>query len=92
MTPAFATDSIVAQVALAFVLLAGSILLGLSLERAMSAPPGFRADHVVSARLHLLARSYSTLPAMEAFTDRLVDAMRACSRVSLPLARSRTFR
>jgi predicted permease len=73
----FRNGFIVAQVALAFVLLAGSILLGLSLDRAMGAPPGFRADHVLSARLHLLGKSYPSLSEMEGFTDRLVDAMHA---------------
>ncbi len=36
---------IVAQIALAFVLLAGSALLGLSLQRASEVSPGFRASH-----------------------------------------------
>jgi predicted permease len=38
---------IVAQIALAFVLLAGAALLGLSLKKVMAVPPGFRADHVL---------------------------------------------
>lgn len=39
---------IVAQIALAFVLLAGAALLGLSLKKVMTVSPGFRADHVLS--------------------------------------------
>jgi putative ABC transport system permease protein len=39
---------IVAQIALAFVLLAGAALLGLSLKKVMAISPGFRADHVLT--------------------------------------------
>jgi predicted permease len=39
---------IVAQIALAFVLLAGAALLGLSLKKAMAVSPGFRPDHVLT--------------------------------------------
>ena len=39
---------IVAQIALAFVLLAGAALLGLSLKKVMAVSPGFRADHVLA--------------------------------------------
>src|SRR6202045_3674650 len=39
---------IVAQIALAFVLLAGAALLGLTLKKAMAVSPGFRPDHVLT--------------------------------------------
>ncbi|HKP02923.1 MAG TPA: ABC transporter permease [Chthoniobacterales bacterium] len=39
---------IIAQIALAFVLLAGAALLGLSLKKVMSVSPGFRPDHVLT--------------------------------------------
>ena len=39
---------IVAQIALAFVLLAGAALLGLSLKKVMAVSPGFRADHALT--------------------------------------------
>jgi putative ABC transport system permease protein len=39
---------IVAQIALAFVLLAGAALLALSLKNIMAVSPGFRADHVLT--------------------------------------------
>src|SRR5205085_755834 len=39
---------IVAQIALAFVLLAGAALLGLSLEKVMAVSPGFQSDHVLT--------------------------------------------
>lgn len=67
---------IVAQVALAFVLLAGAGLLGLSLKRAMAISPGFRSDHVLSAQISLPWKSYSDAQARLAFTERLMDALR----------------
>jgi predicted permease len=42
---------IVAQIALAFVLLAGAALLGLSLKKIMAASPGFQSDHVLTGEL-----------------------------------------
>src|SRR5437764_5957623 len=44
---------IVAQIALAFVLLAGAALLGLSLKKVMALSPGFRADHVLTGQFTL---------------------------------------
>ena len=43
---------IIAQIALAFVLLAGAALLGLSLKKVMAVSPGFRADHVLTGQVH----------------------------------------
>ncbi|MEY2549123.1 MAG: hypothetical protein QOD64_1705, partial [Verrucomicrobiota bacterium] len=39
---------IVAQIALAFILLAGAALLGLSLKKVMAVSPGFQSDHVLT--------------------------------------------
>jgi predicted permease len=39
---------IVAQIALAFILLAGAALLGLSLKKVMAVPPGFQPDHLLT--------------------------------------------
>jgi len=39
---------IVAQIALAFVLLTGAALLGLSLKKVMAVSPGFQSDHVLT--------------------------------------------
>ena len=50
---------IVAQIALAFVLLAGAALLGLSLKKVMAVSPGFRADHVLTGEFTLPWGSYS---------------------------------
>jgi predicted permease len=63
---------IVAQIALALVLLAGAGLLGLSLERAMSVSPGFRPDHVLTAQTSVPWNNYPTWPARLAFNERLL--------------------
>lgn len=67
---------IVAQIALAFVLLAGAALLGLSLKRALDVPPGFRADHVITGQFTL---PYGPFPSGSsrrvAVLDRLLEAL-----------------
>ncbi len=63
---------IVAQIALATVLLSGAGLLGLSLERAMAVSPGFRPDHVLTAQISVPWNKYSSWPARLAFNDRLL--------------------
>ncbi|HEV3409286.1 MAG TPA: ABC transporter permease, partial [Chthoniobacterales bacterium] len=63
----------VAQIALAFVLLAGAALLGLSLKKMMAVPPGFRADHVLAGECALtwqLGKDRVTI------ADRLLEAIR----------------
>ena len=45
---------IIAQIALAFVLLAGAALLGLSLKKVMAVSPGFRAESCPHRRMHYL--------------------------------------
>jgi putative ABC transport system permease protein len=62
---------IVAQIALAFVLLAGAGLLGLSLQKVMTVSPGFRPEHVLSGQLILPVRSYPDRQALLAVTERL---------------------
>src|SRR5205814_995110 len=52
---------IVAQIALAFVLLAGAALLGLSLKKVMAVSPGFRADHVLTGEV-TVPFSYNARP------------------------------
>ena len=64
---------IVAQIALAFVLLAGASLLGTSLRRAMAVDPGFRSDHVLTGEVSLPWESYKDNPGRLAFTDRLLE-------------------
>src|SRR4029077_13143769 len=76
-TPSRAAQSlrhgfIVAQIALATVLLSGAGLLGLSLERAMAVSPGFRPDHVLSGQISLTWNRYPDWPARLAFNERLL--------------------
>ena len=66
---------VVAQIALAFVLLSGAGLLGLSLERAMAVSPGFNADHVLTGQISLVGNRYPAVSAGLAFAERLVDAL-----------------
>src|SRR5438874_3396756 len=49
---------IVAQIALAFVLLAGAALLGLSLKNVLAVPSGFRAEHVLTGEFTLPFAKY----------------------------------
>ncbi len=64
---------IVAQIALAFMLLAGAGLLGLSLERAMAVSPGFRPDHVLTGQISLPWKTIPDGAARLAFIEKLAD-------------------
>lgn len=66
---------VVAQIALAFVLLSGAGLLGLSLERAMLVSPGFHPDHVLTGQISLPWSAYSDWPARLAFNAALLREM-----------------
>src|ERR1700693_4385395 len=76
-TPSRAAQSlrhcfVVAQIALAMVLLTGAGLLGLSLERAMAVSPGFRPDHVLTAQIAVPWNKYPDRTARLAFNERLL--------------------
>ncbi len=65
---------IVAQIALAFILLAGAGLLGLSLQRVMAVSPGFQSGHVLTGQIVLPWADYSEagrLKFMESLLDKL---------------------
>ena len=64
---------IVSQIALAFVLLAGAGLLGLSLQRAMAISPGFQPEHVLTGQISLPVQTYPNAFARVAFIERLMD-------------------
>ena len=64
---------IVAQIALAFVLLAGAALLGLSLKKVMAVSPGFQADHVLTGEFTVPLQSDAR---PRAILDRLLEAIR----------------
>jgi predicted permease len=63
---------IVAQVAIAFILLTGAGLLGLSLKQAMAVSPGFRASHILTGRVALPSKNYPDDATRLAFTERLM--------------------
>jgi predicted permease len=65
---------VVAQIALAFVLLAGAGLLGLSLKQVMAVSPGFRSDHILTCQLTLPFQNYHDVPALLSFSERLLEA------------------
>ena len=64
---------IVAQIALAFVLLAGAALLGLSLKKVMAVSPGFRADHVLTGECTI---SWDLQRERVGIVDRLLESIR----------------
>ena len=64
---------VVAQIALAFVLLTGAGLLGLSLKHVTDVSPGFRADHVLTGQISLPSKNYPDGAARVAFVEKLMD-------------------
>src|SRR5438552_11760282 len=64
---------IVAQIALAFVLLAGAALLGLSLKKVMAVSPGFRADQILTGECTI---SWQLEPDRVGIVDRLLESIR----------------
>ena len=79
---------VIAQIALAFVLLSGAVLLTLSFQRAMQRSPGFRADHVLTAHITLPAASYRSAAARLGFADRAVELLARQPGVSAAAAAS----
>ncbi|HTK53283.1 MAG TPA: ABC transporter permease [Gemmatimonadaceae bacterium] len=68
---------VVAEVALAVVLLAGAGLLLTSLARLQAVSPGFSADGVLAARLTLSGPTYQDRAAMVRFYDNVLTRLRA---------------
>ncbi|PYK14406.1 MAG: hypothetical protein DME64_10690, partial [Verrucomicrobia bacterium] len=64
---------IVAQIALAFILLAGAALVGLSLKKAMAVSPGFRSDHVLTGECTV---SWDLQRERVGIVDRLLESIR----------------
>ena len=63
---------VIAEVALAFVLLAGAALLLRSFERLLRVDPGFAADHVLTTRVTLPRVKYTEEAGRLAFAERLL--------------------
>jgi predicted permease len=64
---------VVSQIALAFMLLAGAGLLGLSLKRVLAVSPGFRSDHILTGQISLPRKSYSDGASRLALMEKLMD-------------------
>ena len=73
---------IVAQVALAFVLLSGAGLLGLSLKRVLETPAGFNPDNLLTGQISLPWKNYKDDASHRAFVERLLPAIRALPGVT----------
>ncbi len=65
---------VVSQIALAFILLAGAGLLGLSLQRVMAVSPGFRSDHVLTGQILLPWADYPEAGRLK-FVESLMDKL-----------------
>ena len=77
-TSAHATQSlrqsfVVSQVALAFMLLAGAGLLGISLQHSLDVSPGFRPDHILTGKIAFSLKGYADDRAKVAFTEKLLN-------------------
>jgi len=67
---------VIAQMAIAFVLLASAGLLALSLRQALATAPGFQPQQVVTGQISLPGQSYPNPASGVAFTSRLMDALK----------------
>ncbi|HEY9155428.1 MAG TPA: FtsX-like permease family protein, partial [Opitutaceae bacterium] len=73
---------IVAQVALAFVLLSSAGLLTISLHRVLSTSPGFETEKVMTGHISMPWKNYQTPEARAAFLNRLVPALKSIPGVT----------
>lgn len=73
---------VVAQITLAFVLLAGAGLLGLSFSRVLEVQPGFRADNVLTGAIELPWVNYKETPERLAFMEKLLSELHAVPGVA----------
>ena len=68
---------VVAQVALAFILLIGAGLLLASFRQLLGVDPGFRAEHVITGRVSPLQVQYPDDPSLRSYTARALANIRA---------------
>ncbi len=68
---------VVAQVALAFILLIGAGLLLASFRQLLSVDPGFRAEHVITGRVTPLEAQYPNDAALRSYAARALASIRA---------------
>jgi predicted permease len=70
------------QVSLAFILLAGAGLLTMSFARLLSADPGFRPQHVLSAQISMPRARYPDDARRRSFLDAQLEALRTLPGVA----------
>lgn len=68
---------IVAQIALAFILLAGAGLLGMSFQRVLAVRPGFQPENLLTGQIALPWTNYKESPARFGFAERTLEGLRA---------------
>ena len=68
---------VVAQVALAFVLLVGAGLLLASFQQLLGVNPGFSAEHVLTGRVRLPETRYASDDALRSFAERALRTIRS---------------
>jgi predicted permease len=68
---------IVGQIALAFVLLAATCLLGVSFARVLAVNPGFRSENILTGTIALPWSNYQKPGQRVAFVEKLLTALRA---------------
>lgn len=78
----FRRTLVVAQVALAFVLLIGAALLLASFRNLMAVDPGFKGDHVLTGRVNPPPIRYANDAAVRTFAATLLDGVRRMPGVS----------
>ena len=69
---------VASQVAFAFMLLIGAGVLLASFQRVLAVDPGFKPDHVLTARVSPPASRYKGDPEVRTFTTRLLDRCARC--------------
>ncbi|MGE5836450.1 MAG: ADOP family duplicated permease [Acidobacteriota bacterium] len=74
---------VVAEIAVALVLVVGAGLLVRSLVKLRSVDPGFRPEQVMSMMLNLPASRYPTAPDLQAFHDRMLASFSTLSDVTV---------
>lgn len=73
---------VTAEVALAFVLLAGAALLLVTVRNLIQADPGYAVDGIVTAGLNLEGSRYPDKASAQQFLDRTLEAVRGISGVT----------
>src|SRR5207253_6924484 len=73
---------VVAEVAVAVMLLASATLLGRSLVRLLEVDPGFDPDHLLTLEVNAVGTRYATDPPVFDYHQRVLDAVRAVPGVA----------